>query len=121
MTLEKFSIYKNYLQWFRKSNPQMTPFTEEQFYKSSRYEPEEIFETNVMSQKQAYDLLGCEANMDDHEIKLAYHKKCMDFHPDKLASKELHPDFRKFANDQMTKLNEAYEIICDFRTRRCKA
>ncbi len=96
----------------------MTPFTEEKFYKSCRYEPEEIFEINEMSLKQAYDLLGCEMNMNNHEIKLTYRKKCMDFHPDKLASKGLHPEFIRFANDQMIKLNEAYEVICNFRSRK---
>jgi DnaJ like chaperone protein len=85
-----------------------------------RLQPETInmYLGNGMSLEQAYALLSCDTNMNDSEIKLAYRKKCMDFHPDKLASKGLPPEFIRFANDQTINLNEAYEVICDFRKRK---
>ena len=36
--MEKFSTYSSYLNWFRRDSPSMTPLTEDQFYKSVRYD-----------------------------------------------------------------------------------
>ncbi|MFN5399508.1 MAG: TerB family tellurite resistance protein [Pseudanabaena sp.] len=85
-----------------------------------RLQPETInmYLGNGMSLEQAYALLSCDTNMNDSDIKLAYRKKCMDFHPDKLASKGLPQEFIRFANDQTTNLNEAYEVISNFRNRK---
>ncbi|UBF29244.1 TerB family tellurite resistance protein [Kovacikia minuta CCNUW1] len=76
---------------------------------------------NDMSLEQAYGLLGCNAEMTDAEVKRQYRKKCMDFHPDRLASQGLPPEFTKFANEQMTKIHEAYEVIFSSRNRECVA
>ena len=38
-----------------------------------------------------------------------------DFHPDKLRSKNLPEEFTKFANDQLAKINDAYDTICKVR------
>ncbi|GFE71885.1 TerB family tellurite resistance protein [Chroococcus sp. FPU101] len=69
-----------------------------------------------MSLQEAYNLLECTANMTDSEVKRLYRKKCMDFHPDRLASQGLPPEFTKFANEQMVKVHEAYEVICRMRS-----
>ena len=53
----------------------------------------------------------------DADIKKVYREKCLQFHPDKLASKGLPDEFMKFANDQLVKINEAYETIKDARVR----
>jgi DnaJ like chaperone protein len=53
--------------------------------------------------------------MSDAEIKKVYREKCLQFHPDKLASKGLPDEFMKFANDQLVKINEAYETIQNAR------
>lgn len=59
----------------------------------------------------AYKVLECTPEMSDTEIKSVYRKKCVEFHPDKLASKGLPDEFMKFAHDQLTQINEAYETI----------
>jgi DnaJ like chaperone protein len=59
----------------------------------------------------AYTTLECTPEMSDAEIKKVYREKCIQFHPDKLASKGLPDEFMKFANEQVAKLNEAYDSI----------
>ena len=59
----------------------------------------------------AYQVLECSPDMSDADIKKRYRKKCVEFHPDKLASKGLPDEFMKYAHDQLTKINEAYETI----------
>ena len=49
--------------------------------------------------------------LSDDEIKKVYRQKCVEFHPDKLASKGLPDEFMKYAHEQLTKINEAYETI----------
>ncbi len=59
----------------------------------------------------AYKVLGCTPEMPDEEIKKLYRQKCVEFHPDKLASKGLPPEFMEYANEQLAKINEAYDTI----------
>jgi DnaJ like chaperone protein len=59
----------------------------------------------------AYQVLECTPTMSDDEIKKVYRQKCVEFHPDKLASKGLPDEFMKYAHEQLTKINEAYETI----------
>ncbi len=59
----------------------------------------------------AYKVLGCTPEMSDAEIKKSYREKCIDFHPDKLASKGLPGEFMEYANEQLAKVNDAYETI----------
>lgn len=63
----------------------------------------------------AYKALECTPEMPDSEIKKVYREKCLQFHPDKLASKGLPDEFMKFANEQLAKINEAYETIKNAR------
>ena len=63
----------------------------------------------------AYKALECTPEMSDSEIKKVYREKCLQFHPDKLASKGLPDEFMKFANEQLAKINEAYETIKNAR------
>ena len=49
--------------------------------------------------------------MEMDEIKKVYRQKCMDYHPDKLASKGLPEEFMTYANEQLAKINQAYESI----------
>ncbi len=60
---------------------------------------------------EAYAVLGCAPEMDFDEIKKVYRQKCLDFHPDKLASKGLPDEFMKYAHEQLTKINQAYDLI----------
>jgi DnaJ like chaperone protein len=59
----------------------------------------------------AYKALECSADQSMDEIKKAYRQKCVDYHPDKLASKGLPSEFMEYANDQLAKVNDAYETI----------
>ncbi|MEA2104609.1 MAG: TerB family tellurite resistance protein [Candidatus Cloacimonadota bacterium] len=64
---------------------------------------------------EAYEILNCNDKMTDAEIKKAYRKKCLDFHPDKIQSKELPSEFVSFANEQMAKIHDAYSQIREVR------
>ncbi|MCF7818402.1 MAG: TerB family tellurite resistance protein [Kiritimatiellales bacterium] len=59
----------------------------------------------------AYKVLECTPEMSDAEIKKIYREKCVQFHPDKLASKGLPDEFMKFAHEQLAKVNDAYDTI----------
>jgi DnaJ like chaperone protein len=68
-----------------------------------------------LSLEDAYDALGLEQECSERELKKAYRAKAGDFHPDKLKSKNLPQEFLNFANDQLTKINQAYEVISKAR------
>jgi len=59
----------------------------------------------------AYKVMECTPDMSDAEIKTVYRQKCVEFHPDKLASKGLPDEFMKFAHEQLSKVNDAYDTI----------
>jgi DnaJ like chaperone protein len=59
----------------------------------------------------AYKVLEVSPDMSDTEIKKVYREKCVQFHPDKLASKGLPDEFMKYAHEQLAKVNDAYDTI----------
>lgn len=59
----------------------------------------------------AYKVLECTPEMSDAGIKKIYREKCVQFHPDKLASKGLPNEFMQFAHEQLAKVNDAYDTI----------
>jgi DnaJ like chaperone protein len=61
--------------------------------------------------ENAYKVLEISPDATDAEIKKIYRKKCTEFHPDKLASKGLPEEFMTYAHEQLTKINEAYDLI----------
>ncbi len=61
--------------------------------------------------ENAYKVLDVAPDAPDAEVKKVYRQKCMEFHPDKLASKGLPEEFMTYAHEQLTKVNEAYDII----------
>ncbi len=63
----------------------------------------------------AYKVLEVSPDASDDEIKKVYREKCIQFHPDKLASKGLPDEFMKFANDQLSRINHAYDTIKESR------
>jgi len=63
----------------------------------------------------AYKVLEVSADMSDTEIKKVYREKCIQLHPDKLASKGLPEEFMKFANEQLSKVNAAYDTLKEAR------
>lgn len=65
-----------------------------------------MFIANVDS---AYKILEIERNATDDEIKKAYRKMAVKFHPDKVS--HLGEDFQKQAKEKFQKVNDAYEKI----------
>lgn len=61
--------------------------------------------------ENAYKVLNVSPETSDAEIKKIYRQKCVEFHPDKLASKGLPEEFMTYAHDQLAKVNEAYDVI----------
>ncbi len=57
----------------------------------------------------AYKILELEPDSSNDEVKKAYRKMAMKFHPDKVS--HLGTDFQKFANEKFKKVNEAYSNI----------
>ncbi|MFI5220369.1 MAG: TerB family tellurite resistance protein [Bacteroidia bacterium] len=63
----------------------------------------------VKDKKAAYKILEIESSATDDELKKAYRRMAVKYHPDKVH--HLGPDFRKDAEDKFKKINEAYETI----------
>ena len=61
--------------------------------------------------EQAYALIGAEKGFSLEQLKKCYRQKANEFHPDKISSKGLPKEFSDFANDQLSRINSAYEII----------
>lgn len=60
---------------------------------------------------ECYEILGCTANDSDKTIKQKYKKAVTEYHPDKIHAKGLPKSFLDFANEQMKKINKAYDTI----------
>lgn len=62
--------------------------------------------------KDYYSVLGVPRNASDEEIKKAYRKLAMQYHPDRNPGKE------KWANEKFKEINEAYGVLGDPQKRR---
>lgn len=63
----------------------------------------------VKDKAAAYKILEIDEKVSDEEVKKAYRKMAMKFHPDKVH--HLGPEFQKDAQEKFRKINEAYEVI----------
>lgn len=61
------------------------------------------------SKTRYYEILGLEPGASAEEIKSAYRKLSMQYHPDKVA--HLGEEFRRVAEEKMKELNEAYQYL----------
>jgi DnaJ like chaperone protein len=57
----------------------------------------------------SYKILDVERSATDDDVKKAYRKMAMKYHPDKVA--HLGDNFRKAADDKFKKVNAAYNKI----------
>lgn len=57
----------------------------------------------------AYRILEIKPGVSNEEVKKAYRRMAMKYHPDKVS--HLGEDFRKVANEKFKKVNEAYRAI----------
>lgn len=63
----------------------------------------------VTSEERYYQVLGLELGATFEEIKSAYRKLSMKYHPDKVG--HLGEEFRQVAEEKMKELNEAYQFL----------
>ncbi|XP_007903326.1 dnaJ homolog subfamily B member 9 [Callorhinchus milii] len=64
----------------------------------------------ILARKDYYDILGVPKNASDRQIKKAFHKLAMKYHPDKNKSPDAEAKFREIA--------EAYETLSDEKSRK---
>lgn len=64
--------------------------------------------------KDYYNILGVEPDASETEIRRMYHKLSKKYHPDANISD---PDLRKWADERMKELNEAYQTLSNPQTR----
>ena len=67
----------------------------------------------VQQVDSAYKILGIDSNATDDEVKKAYRKMAIKYHPDKVAT--LGEDVQKAAEEKFKAVNQAYEAICKER------
>lgn len=63
----------------------------------------------MATKRDYYDILGVGKSASDREIKQAYRKMAMQYHPDKNKTKE--------AEEKFKEINEAYEVVSDPKKR----
>ena len=59
--------------------------------------------------KDPYKVLGIDSSATDDEVKKAYRKMAMKYHPDRVAG--MSEELQRNAAEQMKEINEAYEVI----------
>lgn len=67
------------------------------------------------SSSKAYAVLGLQETATDAEVKKAYRKLILEYHPDTIASKGMADEFKEYATKKFREIQEAYETICKER------
>ena len=76
----------------------------------SKTEVDSIFAQFRPSNDSNYRILEIEPSATDEEVKKAYRKMAIKYHPDKVAT--LGEDVQKAAEEMFKAVNQAYEAIC---------
>ena len=79
----------------------------------SKAEVDSIFAQFRPNNESNYRILEIEPNATDEEVKKAYRKMAIKYHPDKVAT--LGEDVQKAAEEKFKAVNQAYEAICKER------
>ncbi len=66
-----------------------------------------------MAKKDYYEILGVPRNASQEEIKRAYRRLAMQYHPDRHP-----PEKRKWAEEKFKEISEAYEVLSDPEKRK---
>lgn len=64
----------------------------------------------MAERRDYYEVLGVSRDADERQLKQAYRKLAMEFHPDRNPSKDAEGKFKE--------ASEAYEVLCDAQKRR---
>lgn len=77
---------------------------------------EDIIHINqTYSLNDKYAILGVPPSASEVEIKRAYRKKSLEFHPDRLQGKGFSEEYQNFAKQEYLDIQEAYNEICKAR------
>lgn len=71
------------------------------------------YNSNSYSSESNYKILGISPSATDEEVKKAYRKMAIKYHPDKVAT--LGEDVQKAAEEKFKTISQAYEAICKER------
>jgi len=66
--------------------------------------------TGPVAQSEAYDLLGVSEGCSPEELASAYHRKVLEWHPDRL-NEAMAKELRDYATRRTARINEAYERL----------
>lgn len=67
--------------------------------------------------RKYYEILGCDPSVADDELTQCYRKLCQQYHPDRISSKDLAPDFLEFAEQRFKEVQNAYEKVTEHRNK----
>jgi DnaJ like chaperone protein len=85
------------------------PYTQQTMEAKYRYRTTQGGGAGVNAAEQHYAVLGLQKGADMEEIKKAYRKLSMQYHPDKV--RHLGEEFRIVAEEKMKEINQAYDFF----------
>ncbi|MDZ7685822.1 MAG: DnaJ domain-containing protein [Gammaproteobacteria bacterium] len=58
-----------------------------------------------------YEILGCERGDDLTTVKKKYRKLAMEYHPDRIQSRGMAPEFADAAEEKFKEIQHAYDMV----------